>query len=104
MAINQDDIPVPVAIPKPAQKPAAVPEHQDGPLIDLGDDSSQQSNVSSAPPQLQNKEELVAVLTTRRDEYKIAAVTAKRNNDIDSALGYIKIIKVSCSGTVDILI
>lgn len=37
---------------------------------------------------------VIDLLTTRQEEYKKAAINAKKNGDIETALKYVKIVKV----------
>ncbi|XP_014248106.1 coiled-coil and C2 domain-containing protein 1-like isoform X2 [Cimex lectularius] len=107
-AIKESDIPLPVSVtalkPKvedPPQlfeplpidgdgsvdssvnsQPLSPVDSNEAPLIDLKDNSPTSENT-----------ELLNTLSERKEQYKIAAVVAKKNGDVQTALCYVKIVK-----------
>lgn len=50
------------------------------------------------------KQETLALLAARRDEYKRAALVAKKSGDTATAIGYIKVAKVGVYNSTIILV
>ncbi|XP_063245224.1 coiled-coil and C2 domain-containing protein 1-like isoform X2 [Bacillus rossius redtenbacheri] len=97
--VNEEDIPPPVAVKlhKPADVPPATDQDDVAPPPDAepAPDSSEPTPDSSepAPPAAVVDPGLLDVLTTRRDQYKLAALKFKKAGDSDMALKCIRTAK-----------
>ncbi|KAL0274784.1 UNVERIFIED_CONTAM: hypothetical protein PYX00_002826 [Menopon gallinae] len=112
IATNLKPAPPPAPAPPPPPEPAPedatenVPE-SDVPAEDMRglrvDDNPPQAEdlpeqpkpvrVAPPPPQPVSENPWLAMLTARRDEYKASALTAKKNNDLETALKHVKCVK-----------
>lgn len=106
-AISEEDIPPPVAIPKPKPPPPSTPTDSgnDAPLVSQ-DEAPPPPPPRQAPsrpaPAIPSETNSVlsngdlsigAQLLKRRDQYKIAALRAKKAGDADTAIKYVRIAK-----------
>ncbi|XP_070555638.1 coiled-coil and C2 domain-containing protein 1-like isoform X2 [Ptychodera flava] len=101
-SVNEDDIPPPVATgkPKPAEQPTPM-ETQETPQVTVPDnrrvDVQETHRAESKPPASPKRDENYQakhqMLTQRKGQYKVAALSAKKSGDIATATKYIKIAK-----------
>ncbi|KAK9509935.1 hypothetical protein O3M35_004822 [Rhynocoris fuscipes] len=103
VVINEEDIPMPIVMSakKPPEiiKPVGIDFEQPGPssapdvplqpetpevLVNVDDDTNKED---------EKRKEVLSKLCSRRDEYKKAAVLAKRSGNTEVALAHVKIIK-----------
>ncbi|XP_077991493.1 coiled-coil and C2 domain-containing protein 1-like [Glandiceps talaboti] len=94
--VNEDDIPPPVATgkPKATNPPVAMDTQQSTPVEEKGAAAPVKEEIKA--PVVQKDAKFNAehkMLLERKNQYKVAALTAKRANDMPSATKYIKIAK-----------
>lgn len=89
--INKDDIPPEVTINVQKQKDDVVQHSEVQPTENIIEETQPEPLSESATNS--EKEELLKLLNTRKDEYKVAALQAKKSNDASSAINFIKIAK-----------
>ncbi|XP_067001233.2 coiled-coil and C2 domain-containing protein 1-like isoform X2 [Anabrus simplex] len=90
VAISEPDPPAVPSRPAPLPPPPSVPRYGVAlPGLTAGGKESESSS-SSVPAVDKNT---LNILTTRRDQYKLAALQAKRSGDTDTAIKFVKISK-----------
>lgn len=105
--INEEDIPPPVAIPKPKPPPPPAPAEMENDVPPVLQAESPPplpprqalSRPAPMPPSETNSAlsngdlSISGQLTKRRDQYKVAALRAKKAGDTDTAMKYVRIAK-----------
>lgn len=74
--------------------PPPIPPRASLPTSPVNKENDDQSNIFANQQENKTNETLMSVLKERQDQYKKAAVSAKRKNDMQTALQYVKIAKV----------
>lgn len=94
--VDQNELPSP---PKrtPTSKPSSPSEPSEASSAVTDDGASSAPETVSAPDAVSpdNQDNTMAVLIERRDQYKHAALQAKRSGDTELALTFVKVVKVS---------
>ncbi|XP_071485930.1 coiled-coil and C2 domain-containing protein 1-like [Diadema antillarum] len=91
--VNKDEIPPEVYVPKQAED-AQPPPQENVPAPAASQPTSAREQAEPSPSQSKQRDEsLQQMLCVRRDQYKMAAVLAKRANDMATAAEYLKISK-----------
>ncbi|KAG8194016.1 hypothetical protein JTE90_003617 [Oedothorax gibbosus] len=91
-AINEEDIPPVVKMPKaPPPLPARTTSVQ--PLIDLNDPSNDEIKTEVAQPAAMEATDEGSLLRIRRDQYKKAALIAKRSGNQELAIQHLRTVK-----------
>nr|XP_024215696.1 coiled-coil and C2 domain-containing protein 1-like isoform X2 [Halyomorpha halys] len=93
--VDENEIPLPVAIS--TRKPTAnvspeneIPKDNDAPPVPPRRSLSKVEPVKEEQKEIEN---VLKILTDRRDEYKKAAVAAKKSGDIETAKAHVRVIK-----------
>lgn len=94
--VDQNELPSP---PKrtPTSKPSSPSEPSEASSANTDDVASSAPETISAPDAVSpdNQDSAMAMLIERRDQYKHAALQAKRSGDTELALTFVKVVKVS---------
>lgn len=92
--IDEGDIPLPVAVPQAKPPPGQPSGVESGTGVDELHQSSESSPTAEESEKAQReKEQVLSALRERRDEYKKAAVAAKKAGDLETAKAHVRLIK-----------